>query len=167
MNPLKISKSVFRQKPDSFKKYLQEIEGLPALTVGEEMDLAKKIKQGNPDALPKLIYPNIRYAVMLVKRYQNLGERLPQLINDANLGLIHAAKHFDETRGIRFTPYALWWIRQGILQCLAKNHGQTYLPGNHAETLAHPHRTIAQWADEYKREPTDAELEEITHLLKP
>lgn len=130
MRQLKIVKSITNREARSFEKYLQEIGGEPLVSIKEEVALAKRIRDGDEVALNKLVRANLRFVVSVAKQYQNQGLSLPDLINEGNLGLIKAAKRFDETRGFKFISYAVWWIRQSILQALADQARIVRLPLN-------------------------------------
>lgn len=133
MRQLKITKSITNRESASLDKYLQEIGKEELITVEEEVELAQRIKKGDQEALEKLTKANLRFVVSVAKQYQNQGLSLPDLINEGNLGLIKAAEKFDETRGFKFISYAVWWIRQSILQALAEQSRIVRLPLNHPE----------------------------------
>src|ERR1700727_217455 len=135
MRQLKITKQVTNRENASLDKYLQEIGRVELITADEEVELARKIRQGNEAALDKLVKSNLRFVVSVSKQYQNQGLSLPDLINEGNLGLIKAAQRFDETRGFKFISYAVWWIRQSILQALAEQSRIVRLPLNRVGSL--------------------------------
>src|SRR5574337_1307031 len=154
MRQLKISKQVTNRETASLDKYLQEIGRVDLITAEEEVDLARKIKQGDQHALAKMVNANLRFVVSVSKQYQNQGLSLPDLINEGNLGLIKAAQRFDETRGFKFISYAVWWIRQSIMQALAENSRIVRLPLNKVGLTARISRAFTQLEQEYERTPT-------------
>lgn len=158
MRQLKITKSITNRESQSLEKYLQEIGKVDLLTPEEEVDLAKKIKQGNQLALEKLTKANLRFVVSVAKQYQNQGLSLSDLINEGNLGLIKAAQRFDETRGFKFISYAVWWIRQSILQALAEQSRIVRLPLNKVGSLNKINKAFSELEQEYEREPSPDEL---------
>jgi RNA polymerase primary sigma factor len=158
MRQLKITKSITNRESQSLEKYLQEIGKVDLLTPEEEVDLAKKIKQGNQLALEKLTKANLRFVVSVAKQYQNQGLSLSDLINEGNLGLIKAAQRFDETRGFKFISYAVWWIRQSILQALAEQSRIVRLPLNKVGSLNKINKAFSELEQEYEREPSPEEL---------
>src|ERR1041385_4246369 len=158
MRQLKITKSITNRESASLDKYLQEIGGEELFTAEEEVILAKKIKDGDQRALEKLTRANLRFVVSVAKQYQNQGLSLPDLINEGNLGLIKAAKRFDETRGFKFISYAVWWIRQSILQALAEQSRIVRLPLNRVGALNKIGKKFSQLEQEFEREPTASEL---------
>lgn len=160
MRQLKITKSITNRESQSLEKYLQEIGKVDLLTPEEEVDLAKKIKQGDQQALEKLTKANLRFVVSVAKQYQNQGLSLSDLINEGNLGLIKAAQRFDETRGFKFISYAVWWIRQSILQALAEQSRIVRLPLNKVGSLNKINKAFSQLEQEYEREPSPEELAE-------
>src|SRR3990172_8496741 len=161
MRQLKISKQVTNRETASLDKYLQEIGRVDLITAEEEVELAKKIKAGDQLALEKLTKANLRFVVSVSKQYQNQGLSLPDLINEGNLGLIKAAQRFDETRGFKFISYAVWWIRQSILQALAEQSRIVRLPLNKVGSLNKINKAFTQLEQEFEREPTSSELAEI------
>lgn len=164
---MKIQRQYTSRDAQSLDKYLQEIAKVPLLTSDEEIELAKKIKQGDRKALEKLINANLRFVVSVAKQYQNQGLSLGDLINEGNLGLIKAAERFDETRGFKFISYAVWWVRQSILQALAEQSRIVRLPLNRVGTLSKIGKTYAQLEQEFEREPTAEEIaEELKMELK-
>jgi RNA polymerase primary sigma factor len=158
MRQLKITKSITNRESQSLEKYLQEIGKVDLLTPEEEVDLAKRIKQGDQIALEKLTKANLRFVVSVAKQYQNQGLSLSDLINEGNLGLIKAAQRFDETRGFKFISYAVWWIRQSILQALAEQSRIVRLPLNKVGSLNKINRAFSELEQEFEREPSADEL---------
>jgi len=161
MRQLKITKQVTNRDTLSLDKYLHEIGKVDLLTGEEEVELAKLIKKGDREALDKLIKANLRFVVSVAKQYQNQGLSLPDLINEGNLGLIKAAERFDETRGFKFISYAVWWIRQSILQALAEQSRIVRLPLNKIGSINKINKAINKLEQEYQREPTIDELAEM------
>jgi len=155
---LKITKQFTNRESQSLDKYLQEIGKVDLLTADEEIELAKKIKKGDQKALEKLVKANLRFVVSVAKQYQNQGLTLGDLINEGNLGLIKAAKRFDETRGFKFISYAVWWIRQSILQALAEQSRIVRLPLNRVGALNKIGRAYSNLEQEFEREPSANEL---------
>lgn len=164
MRQLKITKSITNRESASLDKYLQEIGREELITAEEEVHLAKKIKEGDQRALEKLTRANLRFVVSVAKQYQNQGLSLPDLINEGNLGLIKAAKRFDETRGFKFISYAVWWIRQSILQALAEQSRIVRLPLNQVGSLNKINKAYSKLEQEFEREPSAEELAEILDL---
>lgn len=160
MRQLKITKSITNRESQSLEKYLQEIGKVDLLTPEEEVELAKRIKQGDQAALEKLTKANLRFVVSVAKQYQNQGLSLSDLINEGNLGLIKAAQRFDETRGFKFISYAVWWIRQSILQALAEQSRIVRLPLNKVGSLNKINKAFSELEQEYEREPSPEELAE-------
>ncbi|WP_329905409.1 RNA polymerase sigma factor RpoD/SigA [Porphyromonas pogonae] len=158
MRQLKISKSITNRESASLDKYLQEIGREELITVEEEVELAQAIKRGDRRALEKLTRANLRFVVSVAKQYQNQGLSLPDLINEGNLGLIKAAEKFDETRGFKFISYAVWWIRQSILQALAEQSRIVRLPLNQVGTLNKITKALQKFEQENERRPSSAEL---------
>jgi RNA polymerase primary sigma factor len=157
---VKITKQYTNRESQSLDKYLQEIRKVDLLTPDEEIDLAKRIKKGEQRALEKLTKANLRFVVSVAKQYQNQGLSLGDLINEGNLGLIKAAKRFDETRGFKFISYAVWWIRQSILQALAEQSRIVRLPLNRVGALNKIGKAFSQLEQEFEREPSASELAE-------
>jgi RNA polymerase primary sigma factor len=151
MRQLKITKSITNRESQSLEKYLQEIGKVDLLTPEEEVDLAKRIKQGDQAALEKLTKANLRFVVSVAKQYQNQGLSLSDLINEGNLGLIKAAQRFDETRGFKFISYAVWWIRQSILQALAEQSRIVRLPLNKVGSLNKINKAFSELEQEYEK----------------
>jgi RNA polymerase primary sigma factor len=164
MRQLKITKSITNRESQSLEKYLQEIGKVDLLTPEKEVDLAKKIKQGDQIALETLTKANLRFVVSVAKQYQNQGLSLSDLINEGNLGLIKAAQRFDETRGFKFISYAVWWIRQSILQALAEQSRIVRLPLNKVGSLNKINRAFSQLEQEFEREPSSEELASILEI---
>lgn len=164
MRQLKITKSITNRESRSLDKYLQEIGKEELITAEEEVELARKIKQGDQIALEKLTRANLRFVVSVAKQYQNQGLTLPDLINEGNLGLIKAAQRFDETRGFKFISYAVWWIRQSILQAIAEHSRIVRLPLNQVGSLNKLNKAFSKLEQEYEREPTEEELATILDL---
>lgn len=158
MRQLKITKSITNRESASLDKYLQEIGKEELITVEEEVELAQRIKNGDQRALEKLTRANLRFVVSVAKQYQNQGLSLPDLINEGNLGLIKAAEKFDETRGFKFISYAVWWIRQSILQALAEQSRIVRLPLNQVGSLNKINKAFAKFEQENERKPTSEEL---------
>jgi RNA polymerase primary sigma factor len=161
MRQLKISKQITNRESQSLDKYLQEIGKVELLTPDEEVELARRIKQGDQLALEKLTKANLRFVVSVAKQYQNQGLSLGDLINEGNLGLIKAAKRFDETRGFKFISYAVWWIRQSILQALAEQSRIVRLPLNRVGALNKIGKAFSKLEQEYEREPSPEEISEV------
>ncbi len=161
MRQLKISKQITNRESQSLDKYLQEIGKVDLLTPDEEVELAKRIKEGDQIALEKLTKANLRFVVSVAKQYQNQGLSLGDLINEGNLGLIKAAQRFDETRGFKFISYAVWWIRQSILQALAEQSRIVRLPLNRVGSLNKISKTFSELEQKYEREPSAEELAEV------
>jgi RNA polymerase primary sigma factor len=166
MRQLKITKQVTNRETASLDKYLQEIGKVELVTAEEEVELARKIKQGDQAALERLTKANLRFVVSVSKQYQNQGLTLPDLINEGNLGLIKAAQRFDETRGFKFISYAVWWIRQSILQALAEQARIVRLPLNKIAVINKINKTFAKLEQEYEREPTPEEISSILEITE-
>ncbi len=166
MRQLKITKSITNRESASLDKYLQEIGREDLITVEEEVELAQRIKKGDQEALEKLTRANLRFVVSVAKQYQNQGLSLPDLINEGNLGLIKAAEKFDETRGFKFISYAVWWIRQSILQALAEQSRIVRLPLNQVGSLNKINKALAKFEQENERVPSPEELATILELPK-
>ncbi len=164
MRQLKITKSITNRESQSLEKYLQEIGKVDLLTPEEEVDLAKRIKEGDQEALEKLTKANLRFVVSVAKQYQNQGLSLSDLINEGNLGLIKAAQRFDETRGFKFISYAVWWIRQSILQALAEQSRIVRLPLNKVGSLNKINKAFSELEQEFEREPSPEELAEMLEI---
>ena len=174
MRQLKITKSITNRESASLDKYLQEIGREELISVDEEVELARRIRQGDQRALEKLTCANLRFVVSVAKQYQNQGLSLPDLINEGNLGLIKAAQKFDETRGFKFISYAVWWIRQSILQALAEQARIVRLPLNQVGALNKISKELSNFEQENERRPSpeelaarlDVPLEKISDTLK-
>jgi RNA polymerase primary sigma factor len=164
MRQLKITKSITNRESQSLEKYLQEIGKVELITPEEEVKLAIRIKQGDQKALDKLTKANLRFVVSVAKQYQNQGLTLPDLINEGNLGLIKAAQRFDETRGFKFISYAVWWIRQSILQALAEQSRIVRLPLNKVGLTNRIQKAYSQLEQQFEREPSPEELAEVLEL---
>ena len=164
MRQLKITKSITNRESQSLEKYLQEIGKVDLLTPEEEVELAKRIKQGDQIALEKLTKANLRFVVSVAKQYQSQGLSLSDLINEGNLGLIKAAQRFDETRGFKFISYAVWWIRQSILQALAEQSRIVRLPLNKVGSLNKINKAFSALEQEFEREPSPDELAESLEI---
>src|ERR1700749_5079169 len=161
MRQLKITKSITNRESQSLEKYLQEIGKVELISPEDEVKLAMRIRQGDQKALERLTKANLRFVVSVAKQYQNQGLSLPDLINEGNLGLIKAAQRFDETRGFKFISYAVWWIRQSILQSLAEQARIVRLPLNQVGSLNKINKTFSRLEQEYEREPSPEELADI------
>ncbi|MBR6720927.1 MAG: RNA polymerase sigma factor RpoD/SigA [Alistipes sp.] len=166
MRQLKITKSITNRESASLDKYLQEIGKEELISVEEEVELAQRIKKGDQEALEKLTKANLRFVVSVAKQYQNQGLSLPDLINEGNLGLIKAAEKFDETRGFKFISYAVWWIRQSILQALAEQSRIVRLPLNQVGSLNKINKAFARFEQEHERTPSAEELANALELPK-
>jgi RNA polymerase primary sigma factor len=164
MRQLKITKSITNRESQSLEKYLQEIGKVELITPEEEVKLAIRIKQGDQRALDKLTKANLRFVVSVAKQYQNQGLTLPDLINEGNLGLIKAAQRFDETRGFKFISYAVWWIRQSILQALAEQSRIVRLPLNKVGLTNRIAKAYSMLEQQFEREPSAEELAEVLEL---
>jgi RNA polymerase primary sigma factor len=164
MRQLKITKSITNRESQSLEKYLQEIGKVELISPEEEVKLAIRIKQGDQKALDKLTKANLRFVVSVAKQYQNQGLTLPDLINEGNLGLIKAAQRFDETRGFKFISYAVWWIRQSILQALAEQSRIVRLPLNKVGLTNRIQKAYSQLEQQFEREPSPEELADLLEL---
>tara|TARA_B110000444_G_scaffold228367_1_gene234122 strand:- start:9 stop:872 length:864 start_codon:yes stop_codon:yes gene_type:complete len=164
MRQLKITKQVTNRETASLDKYLQEIGKVDLISADEEVELAQKIREGDERALEKLTKANLRFVVSVAKQYQNQGLSLPDLINEGNLGLIKAAKRFDETRGFKFISYAVWWIRQSILQALAEQSRIVRLPLNKIGSINKINKTYAALEQKYEREPSADEIANVLEM---
>lgn len=165
MRQLKITKQVTNRETASLDKYLQEIGRVDLITAEEEVELARRIKQGDNSALERLVKANLRFVVSVSKQYQNQGLSLPDLINEGNLGLIKAAQRFDETRGFKFISYAVWWIRQSILQALAEQARIVRLPLNKIGSINKINKTFAKLEQQLEREPTADEIAKVMDMM--
>ena len=166
MRQLKITKSITNRESASLDKYLQEIGKEELISVEEEVELAQRIRKGDQEALERLTKANLRFVVSVAKQYQNQGLSLPDLINEGNLGLIKAAEQFDETRGFKFISYAVWWIRQSILQALAEQSRIVRLPLNQVGSLNKINKAFARFEQEHERTPSAEELATELELPK-
>lgn len=164
MRQLKISKSITNREDSTLDKYLQEITQERLLTAEEEIALARKIKEGDKDALQKLTRANLRFVVSVAKQYQHQGLSLPDLINEGNIGLIKAAEKFDDTRGFKFISYAVWWIRQSIMQALADQSRLVRLPLNQVGSVNKINKISNKFEQEFERKPSIAEIAEEINL---
>ncbi len=164
MRQLIITKSITNRETASFDKYLQDIGKEELITAEEEVELARRIKQGDHNSLEKLIKANLRFVVSVAKQYQNQGLSLPDLINEGNLGLIKAAKRFDETRGFKFISYAVWWIRQSIIQAAAEQSRIVRLPLNQVGSLNKIRKATSKLEQQYQRLPTTYEIADLMDL---
>lgn len=164
MRQLKITKSITNRESQSLEKYLQEIGKVELISPEDEALLAKRIRQGDQRALDRLTRANLRFVVSVAKQYQNQGLSLPDLINEGNVGLIKAAQRFDETRGFKFISYAVWWIRQSILQALAEQSRIVRLPLNKVGLTNRINKAFSQLEQEYEREPSTEELADLLDI---
>jgi len=164
MRQLKITKSITNRESASLDKYLQEIGREPLIPVDEEVELARMIRHGDRAALEKLVKANLRFVVSVAKQYQNQGLSLPDLIDEGNLGLIKAAEKFDETRGFKFISYAVWWIRQSILQALAEQARIVRLPLNQVGSLNKINKAYQRFEQEFERKTSAEELAELLDI---
>lgn len=160
MRQLKITKSITNRESASLEKYLQEIGHEELLTTEQEVELAQKIRKGDKKALKRLCKANLRFVVSVAKQYQNQGLSLPDLINEGNLGLIKAAEKFDDTRGFKFISYAVWWIRQSILQAIAEQSRLVRLPLNQVGSVTRIMKEAYKFEQEYERKPSINEMAE-------
>ena len=165
MRQLKITKQVTNRDTPSLDKYLQEIGRVDLISPEEEVILARKIKARDSEALGKLVKANLRFVVSVAKQYQNQGMGLPDLINEGNLGLMKAAQRFDETRGFKFISYAVWWIRQAILQSLAEQARIVRLPVNKIGSINRINRAFARLEQEFEREPSSQEIADMLEMI--
>lgn len=164
MKQLKISKQITNRESQSLERYLQEIGKVDLITADEEAALAKRIREGDQIALEKLTKANLRFVVSVAKQYQHHGLTLGDLINEGNLGLIKAAKRFDETRGFKFISYAVWWIRQAIMQSLAEQSRIVRLPLNRVSSVSKISKTFSELEQKFQREPSPEELAEVLEI---
>ena len=166
MRQLKITKSITNRESASLDKYLQEIGREELVSPEEEVELAQRIRKGDQEALEKLTRANLRFVVSVAKQYQNQGLSLPDLINEGNLGVIKAAEKFDETRGFKFISYAVWWIRQSILQALAEQSRIVRLPLNQVGSLNKINKALGKFEQENERQPSTEELADMIDIPK-
>ena len=164
MRQLKITKSITNRESASLDKYLQEIGKYELISVEEEVELAQRIKRGDQSAIEKLTKANLRFVVSVAKQYQNQGLNLPDLINEGNLGLIKAAEKFDETRGFTFISYAVWWIRQSIMQAINEQSRIVRLPLNQVSSLSKYNKAVSEFEQKYQRRPSVEELSQMLDL---
>lgn len=164
MRQLKIIKQITNRETESLDKYLQEIGKIDLITADEEVRLTRRIKEGDQGALDKMVKANLRFVVSVAKQYQNKGLSLGDLINEGNVGLVKAAMRFDETRGFKFISYAVWWIRQSIMQALAEQSRVVRIPLNRVGTLNKLNRTFAALEQQFQRDPSAEELAEVLNL---
>ena len=164
MRQLKITKSITNRESASLDKYLQEIGKYELISVEEEVELAQRIKKGDQSAIEKLTKANLRFVVSVAKQYQNQGLNLPDLINEGNLGLIKAAEKFDETRGFKFISYAVWWIRQSIMQAINEQSRIVRLPLNQVSSLSKYNKAVSEFEQKYQRRPSVEELSQMLDL---
>jgi len=165
MRQLKITKQVTNRDTPSLDKYLQEIGKVDLISPEDEVVLARRIKSGDSEALKALVNANLRFVVSVAKQYQNQGMSLPDLINEGNLGLMKAAQRFDETRGFKFISYAVWWIRQAILQALAEQARIVRLPVNKIGSINRINKAFARLEQEYEREPSSQEIADMLEMI--
>ena len=161
MRQLKITNSITSRGSQSLEDYLNDISKQPLLTAEEEVKLAQRIRNDDREALERLVCANLRFVVSVAKQYQNQGLTLPDLINEGNIGLIKAAEKFDETRGFKFISYAVWWIRQSILQALAEQSRMVRLPLNQVSAVSRINKLITKFEQEHERKPSADELSEL------
>src|SRR6188508_771147 len=166
MRQLKITQSITNRESQSLDKYLHEIGKVDLITAEEEVILAQKIREGDQAALERLTKTNLRFVVSVAKQYQNQGLTLGDLINEGNLGLIKAAKRFDETKGFKFISYAVWWIRQSILQAIAEQSRIVRLPLNQIGAMNKVKKALAKLEQQYQREPSPDEISEAVELSR-
>ncbi|MCQ2973622.1 MAG: RNA polymerase sigma factor RpoD/SigA [Bacteroidales bacterium] len=164
MRQLKITKSITNRESASLDKYLQEIGRYELISVEEEVELAQRIRKGDQSAIEKLTRANLRFVVSVAKQYQNQGLSLPDLINEGNLGLIKAAEKFDETRGFKFISYAVWWIRQSIMQAINEQSRIVRLPLNQVSSLSKYNKAVSEFEQKNQRKPSPEELSAILEL---
>ena len=164
MRQLKITQSITNRESASLEKYLHDISKEQMVTPQEEVELAQKIRNGDADALNRLTRANLRFVVSVAKQYQNQGLGLPDLINEGNLGLIKAAQRFDETKGFKFISYAVWWIRQSILQSIAEQSRLVRLPLNQIGTLNKVRKSFSKLEQDFQREPSAEELAQLLNF---
>lgn len=166
MRQLKIYANITNRESAALEKYLQEISKVELLSLEEEVELAKRIREGDDKALEKLVKSNLRFVVSVAKHYQHNGITLTDLINEGNLGLMKAARRYDETKGFKFISYAVWWIRQAIMQALVEHSRIIRLPGNKIESYQKINKMLLQFLQDFQREPTLEELSEMSGLTE-
>ncbi len=164
MRQLKITKQITNRDSKSLERYLQEVSKEPMVTAEEEVELAKRIKEGDEVALRRLVNANLRFVISTAKQYQHHGLKLEDLINEGNLGLIEAAKRFDETKGFKFISYAVWWIRQSILKAIGEQSRLVRIPSNRINDIRKIAETASQLGQEFEREATEEEISEILSM---
>ncbi len=164
MRQLKITKQITQRNEESINRYFQEINKYTMITAEEEVELTVRIRNGDTDALRKLVVSNLRFVISVAKQYQNQGLSFSDLINEGNLGLVKAAKKFDETRGFKFISYAVWWIRQSIIQAISEQTRTVRLPINRLSSINKVTKAISFLEQEFEREPTDAEIADYLDL---
>jgi len=164
MRQLKISRQITPRSEDSINRYFQEISKYPMITTEEEVELTIRIRNGDDAALEQLVLANLRFVISVAKQFQNHGLSLPDLINEGNLGLVRAAKRFDETRGFKFISYAVWWIRQAIIQAISEQTRVVRLPLNRLTSINKISKAIPYLQQELEREPTDTEIAEYLEM---
>ena len=164
MRQLKITQQITQRENDSLERYLSDIAKLPMINADREVELAKKIRMGDADALEEMTRANLRFVVSVAKQYQNQGLSLADLINEGNIGLIKAAQRFDESRGLKFISYAVWWIRQSILQALVENARLVRLPLNKIGSYSKINKMMMKFEQRYEREPSKDELAELLNV---
>lgn len=164
MRQLKISQKITNRESEALERYLSDVSREPTITADEEVALAKQIKQGSTVAFDRLVKANLRFVVSVAKQYQNNGLTLNDLINEGNIGLLKAAKRFDETKGFKFITYAVWWIRQSILQAVVENSRMIRLPHNKSQLIKQINHAFQSFLQENDREPTNEELAELFNV---
>jgi RNA polymerase primary sigma factor len=164
MRQLKITKQITQRSEASVSRYFQEINKYPMITAEEEVELSVRIRKGDADALEKLVVANLRFVISVAKQYQNQGLSFPDLINEGNVGLVKAASKFDETRGFKFISYAVWWIRQSIIQAISEQTRIVRLPLNRLSSINKISKAIPYLEQQYEREPTDEELADFLEI---
>jgi RNA polymerase primary sigma factor len=164
MRQLKITKQITQRNEGSINRYFQEINKYPMISPEEEVELSNRIRKGDADALEKLVLANLRFVISVAKQYQNQGLSFPDLINEGNVGLVKAAHKFDETRGFKFISYAVWWIRQSIVQAISEQTRIVRLPLNRLSSINKITKAISYLEQQYQREPTDEELADFLDI---
>jgi len=164
MRQLKITKQITNRSEESISRYFQEVSKYPMVTAEEEVDLTIRIREGDDVALKKLVLANLRFVISVAKQFQNKGLAFPDLINEGNFGLVKAAKRFDETRGFKFISYAVWWIRQSIMQALSEQTRIVRLPLNRLSSINKIRRAISFLEQEFERDPTESEIADYLDL---
>jgi RNA polymerase primary sigma factor len=164
MRQLKITKQITQRDEDSINRYFHDINKFPMISAEEEVELSIRIRNGDTDALQKLVRSNLRFVVSVAKQYQNQGLSFPDLINEGNLGLVKAANRFDETRGFKFISYAVWWIRQSIIQAISEQTRVVRLPLNRVTNINKIKKALSYLEQQFERDPTDSELAEYMEM---